>query len=72
MKAILTHKGARRLGVPNRANTIVDITDLRVMPWGSRNATLWVDGVIVAGSVPVYTPNHGKDCELILQEEAGR
>jgi hypothetical protein len=66
MKAILTHKGARRYGLHSMGNKIVDVADLRTMPWGSRNVTVLVNGKIVARSAQVYTPGHGKDCGLIL------
>jgi hypothetical protein len=55
MKAILTTKGARRIARPNMANREVEVTDLRTMPWGTRNATVIIDGVIVARGMHVYT-----------------
>jgi hypothetical protein len=66
MKAILTRKGARRHGLRGMGNKVVSVTDLRTMPFGSRNATVLVDGKAVARSVHVYTPEHGKNCGLIL------
>lgn len=69
MKAILTRKGARRFGMLGRAGKIVDVTDLRTMPWGSRHAKLWYDGKLRTTGAQVYTPGHGKDCALILLDE---
>lgn len=69
MKAMLTQAGAERFNVPHLANTELEITDLRTMPWGARNATVWVDGVVVARRAYVYTPGHSIDCNLLLPED---
>ena len=66
MKAILTKKGAKRLELRGMAGKQVEISDVRVRPWGSKGATLWINGHVYAQSVHVYTPGHGKDCALIL------
>ena len=66
MKAILTRKGARRYGLHGMGNRIVDVADVRTMPWGSRNATVIVNGKAIDRSASVYTLGHGKDCGLIL------
>ena len=69
MKAMLTKKGARRYGLHGKAGAIFEVTDLRTMPWGSRNATLLVDGKLRVLNAQVYTSGHGKDCGLILLKE---
>jgi hypothetical protein len=65
MKARLTAKGARRLGHPNWVNKIVDVTELKTMPWGARMATVTISGMSVK-HLQVYTPKHGKDYALEL------
>jgi hypothetical protein len=65
MKAILTRKGARRLFRPDLANKEVEITDICTMPWGARMASIKVHGTVIARSMQLYTPNHGKNCALI-------
>jgi hypothetical protein len=60
VKAILTRKGAKRLGLRGRAGTIVDVWDVRTMPWGVR-----MGATVYAMATQIYTPGHGKDCALI-------
>jgi hypothetical protein len=64
MKAILTRKGARRIRRPDLANKEVDITDIRTMPWGGRNATVIHNGKVLGRSIQLFTPGHGKNCSL--------
>ena len=48
MKAILTKKGAKRLELRGMAGKQVEISDVRVRPWGSKWATLWINGHVYA------------------------